>query len=137
MGITWPQLGKRGKHSVPVLKGEKTTRDTPIFWEWSRGQAVYSAGYKIVRQGKEQPWDLYHIEKDPTETENLANVHPDKVKEMDQMFKEWKDSVSGEQPASQAAITSKNIAVGQREHAGNQHRCIRENQDSEIVPILQ
>ncbi|MCG6186023.1 sulfatase-like hydrolase/transferase [Maribellus maritimus] len=82
----------QGVSLLPVLNGEKTSREKPIFWEWRRGRAVYSDSWKIVKEGLEEPWDLYNIEQDPTETKNLANSNPEKVKEMEQLFEEWKSS---------------------------------------------
>ncbi len=86
----------QGVSLIPVLNGEKTARKKPIFWEWRNGQAVYFNGYKIVRQGKDKSWDLYNIDNDPSETENLAGKNPAKVKELEQMFREWKASMPDE-----------------------------------------
>jgi arylsulfatase len=83
----------QGISLLPVFKGEKAEREKPIFWEWNRGQAVYSNGFKIVKQGTDRPWDLYDIKNDPTEINNLAKEKPEKVKELDLMFKEWKSSM--------------------------------------------
>lgn len=83
----------QGISLLPVLEGEDITRDEPIYWEWSRGQAVYSDGFKIVRHGKERPWDLFNIDEDPTETNNLAKEMPEKVNELDQMFSKWKSEM--------------------------------------------
>jgi hypothetical protein len=33
---------------------------------------------------------LYNVEEDPTETNNLAGVHPEMVKQMDKLFADWK-----------------------------------------------
>jgi len=86
----------QGVSLLPVLKGEKTNREKPIFWEWSDGKAAYSDSWKIVKEGLDSPWELYNIEDDPTETNNLANDNPDKLKEMDQLFLNWKSNVSDE-----------------------------------------
>lgn len=83
----------QGVSLLPVLKGENISREKPIFWEWNRGQAVYADGFKIVRHGRERPWDLYNIEIDPSETKNLASEQPEKVKALDEMFTDWKSSL--------------------------------------------
>lgn len=80
----------QGKSLLPVFRGEEVPRDKPIFWEWSNGQAAYHNSWKIVKQGLDNPWDLYNLEVDPTETNNLAEQHPVKVAELDQLFGEWK-----------------------------------------------
>ena len=83
----------QGVSLLPVLEGKKVKRDKPIFWEWRRGEAAYSNSWKIVKEGLDQPWELYNLENDPTETKNLANDNPDKLKEMDQLFTDWKSSL--------------------------------------------
>jgi len=80
----------QGKSLLPVFNGEDVQRDKPIFWEWSDGQAAYNNSWKIVKEGLDNPWDLYNLEDDPTETNNLAEQHPEKVEELDQLFTEWK-----------------------------------------------
>lgn len=83
----------QGQSLLPVFLGEKVEREKPIFWEWKRGQAVYSNGYKLVKEGLEKPWDLYKVSSGPTETKNLATENPEKVKEMEQLFTNWKASL--------------------------------------------
>jgi arylsulfatase len=83
----------QGESLVPVFNGENTVRKNPIFWEWRRGQAVYSDGFKIVKNGLDNPFDLYHLKNDPTETTNLANKNPEKVQELEQLFNSWKTSL--------------------------------------------
>ena len=68
--------------------------DKSLFWEWRKGQAAYSEGFKIVRNGLEQPWDLYNIKNDPAETTNLAAENPEKLNELESLFNAWKSSLS-------------------------------------------
>jgi arylsulfatase len=83
----------QGQSLLPVFNGEEINREKPIFWEWRRGQAVYSNGFKIVKNGLDKPFDLYDLKNDPTETINLAEKNPEKVKELTQYFNDWKSSL--------------------------------------------
>jgi len=83
----------QGQSLLTVFKGEETNREKPIFWEWRRGQAVYSDGFKIVKNGLDKPFDLYDLKNDPTETINIAEKNPEKLQELEQLFKEWKTSL--------------------------------------------
>jgi len=83
----------QGQSLLPVFNGEETNREKPIFWEWRRGQAVYSDGFKIVKNGLDKPFDLYDLKNDPTETINLAEKNPEKVKELTQYFNDWKSTL--------------------------------------------
>jgi arylsulfatase A-like enzyme len=85
----------QGQSLLPVFKGENSERENPIFWEWRRGKAVYSNGFKIVKEGQDNPFELYNLENDPTETNNLATENPEKLKELEQQFNNWKSSLPG------------------------------------------
>jgi len=76
-----------------VFRGKETERKNPIFWEWSDGQAAYFNSWKIVKEGRENSWDLYNLENDPTETNNLAEKYPGKVEELEYLFEEWKEGL--------------------------------------------
>ncbi|MDO5977904.1 arylsulfatase [Flavivirga spongiicola] len=79
----------RGISLLPILEGKEAKRDKPIFWQWKEGRALLQNNWKIVKHGIDKPWDLYNIEEDPTETNNLNNMYPDKIIELDSMFINW------------------------------------------------
>lgn len=83
----------QGQSLLPVFKGENPERNEPIFWEWGNGQAVYNHSWKLVKHGRDESWDLYNLENDPTETNNLAEEQPEKLKEMEGLFTEWKEGL--------------------------------------------
>ena len=77
-----------GKSLLPVFKG-KTRRDSsPIFWEHEGNRAERQRQWKLVaRQGRD--WELYNVEVDRTEQNNLASTHPEKVKELPRLYDAW------------------------------------------------
>ena len=84
----------RGESLLPAFVGEHPQRINPLFWEWSRGQAIRHGDWKLVRWGRETPWDLYNISEDPTETENLSHLYPDTLKNLESGYLKWKNEVS-------------------------------------------
>lgn len=83
----------QGQSLLPVFRGEKAVRENPIFWEWRRGQAVYHNEFKIVKDGLDNPFELYNLENDPTETQNIAEANPAILMNMEKLFKDWKNSL--------------------------------------------
>jgi len=79
----------QGMSLYPVLQGKAMQREMPIFWQWSKGRAVRKGEWKAVAEGVNSPWELYNMVNDPSETENLATLHPEIIVELDELFKSW------------------------------------------------
>ncbi|MGJ8698274.1 MAG: arylsulfatase [Verrucomicrobiaceae bacterium] len=74
-----------GSDLHPLLIGQGFQRSKPMVWEfhgYGLQLAVTDFPWKAIRQearkGKSQ-WELYHLDRDPNETTNLATQHPDIV----------------------------------------------------------
>tara|TARA_R110002049_G_scaffold301166_1_gene493056 strand:- start:23044 stop:24705 length:1662 start_codon:yes stop_codon:yes gene_type:complete len=82
-----------GKSLKPLFEDIKTRVHTePIFWEHEGNKAVRLGKYKLVQdweKGNHDNWELYDLEKDRTETNNLITEMPDKANEMIVMYQEW------------------------------------------------
>jgi len=78
-----------GKSLVPVLKGETIERPWPVYWQFGRSAAMRDHDWKIVRNGNKKPWELYDLSQDPTEMNNLASKHPDRVTKMGTQWNKW------------------------------------------------
>jgi len=74
----------------PAFANRPLARKSPLFFEHDGSRAVRDGRWKLVaRRGGD--WELYDIEADRTELNNLAAKHPDKVKEMAARWNEWAD----------------------------------------------
>ena len=79
-----------GRSFLSVLKGapEKLPNREALFWAHARGRAVRLGNYKLVA-GTKDPWELYNLDLDGTELNNLAGKMPEKVAEMAALHEEW------------------------------------------------
>ncbi len=77
-----------GKSLLPFFLGKKPTGRDALFWEHQGNRAVRKGEWKIVAD-YQQPWELYNLEEDRTELNNLAQMHPDKVKELIDLYDQW------------------------------------------------
>lgn len=87
-GAMYPteRLGERikpmeGVSLRPLLEGKPFQRAQPIFWEHEGNRAVRSGKWKLVAK-ENQPWELYDMERDRTESQDLAGVNPGLVEEL-------------------------------------------------------
>jgi len=70
---------------VPIFKGSKVDREHVYIFNHSGTHAIVKGDYKIVREGK-RPWALYNLAENRTETINLADKQPERVKAMEQLW---------------------------------------------------
>jgi arylsulfatase len=79
-----------GKSLVPTFTNKPIAREF-IFWEHAANRALRMNEWKLVSKTQKKKifsplvdnnWELYNIDNDPSETNNLANKYPEKVKEL-------------------------------------------------------
>jgi arylsulfatase len=85
-----------GVSLAPAFRGEPLERKNPIFWEHEGNRAVRQGAWKLVAKHKGD-WELYNIEKDRTELNNVAERHPDRVAALARLWTRWAER-AGVQP---------------------------------------
>lgn len=73
---------------TPTFSGKKLKRGKPLFFQYGGWQVIREEQWKLV-QHKKDPWQLYDLSKDRTETKNLASSFPDRVQKMKNSWEEW------------------------------------------------
>lgn len=82
-----------GKSFVHAFNGETKERG-PLFFEHEANRAVIDGDWKLVSLGTTEPpytgdWELYNRTNDRSETNNLAEEYPEKVKELSALWDKW------------------------------------------------
>ena len=91
-----PPAQTNGVSFIPVLTGERPNSREFLNWEFHKygtgddnfRQAVRMGNMKGIRYGVNSKTELYNLEMDISETNNIADQHPELVKKMEQIFKE-------------------------------------------------
>ncbi|NIG57497.1 arylsulfatase [Chitinophaga sp. Cy-1792] len=72
-----------------LFKDQPLNRAAPIFWERAGNRAVRKGKWKLVSTFPSYRWELYDLEQDRGETNDLAAKNPQVVNELSAAYFEW------------------------------------------------
>jgi len=88
-GGRWPEVwdGKPvpqppGRSLVPAFAREGAVTREFLWWYHEGNRAIRMGDWKLVAEGANGPWELYDMRTDRSESNNLADQHPEKVLEL-------------------------------------------------------
>jgi arylsulfatase A-like enzyme len=94
-GATYPKEFKghaitpmEGRSLMPAFADKPIDRDA-LYWEHEGNAAIRVGDDKLVRFGRNGPWELYDMHTDRTELHDLAQSQPDKVKALANKWEAW------------------------------------------------
>lgn len=77
-----------GLSLLPAFANQPLTREA-LYWEHEGNAAVRMGDWKLVRESRKGPWELYNLKTDRTELHDLAPQEPARVKEMEEKWNAW------------------------------------------------
>ncbi len=77
----------QGTSLVPAFKNEAIA-ERPIYWEHEGNRALRLGKWKLVARYK-RPWELYDMDADRAETNNLIEQHPERANKMIEQWHNW------------------------------------------------
>jgi arylsulfatase A-like enzyme len=80
-----------GRSLIPAWQGKQLGSRT-LAWEHEGNRGLRAGDWKLVAVFRGE-WELYNLAADRTETKNLANAMPGKVKELAAQWQQWADRV--------------------------------------------
>ncbi len=73
---------------LPDLRGERRRADRSLFWEHEGNAAVRGGRWKLVKKHG-QPWELYDIEADRAERNDVSRLHASIVTDLARAYGAW------------------------------------------------
>ncbi len=80
-----------GLSLVPSFES-KGTRPRTLYWEHEGNRAIRDGDWKLVAQ-RDQPWELYRMNKDRTELNDLSRDEPERFNALKQQWDVWSEQV--------------------------------------------
>ena len=79
-----------GRSLVPAFANKPIEREA-LYWEHEGNRAVRKGRWKLVsrRKGGDGHWELYDMQADRTELNDLAKKQPEKVEQLKAMYESW------------------------------------------------
>ena len=85
-------LPTEGINLLPIWKGEQVDRQKPLFWEFRGSRAVREGNWKLVGE-RGGPWELYNLNEDRTEMNNLIEAESNRADSMIAAYEEWAERI--------------------------------------------
>lgn len=79
-----------GRSLVRTIQDNAPLDEGYLWWSHENNNAIRAGNWKAV-QTSSQPWELYDLSKDRSETENLAETDPQRLKRLTDRWDELKD----------------------------------------------
>lgn len=119
-GADYPaQIGQRtitpapGQSLSEVITAGAHLGPRTLFWEHQYNRTVREGDWKLLYTNRlpgikqKGEWELYNLESDPLEMDNLAEKYPEKVQSMSLKYQEWADAIGAYDKATFKELTSK------------------------------
>jgi arylsulfatase A-like enzyme len=85
-----PPIQMDGMSLLRTLRGSPQAGHEELFFHHAKGKAIRHGRWKLVQVAKSE-WELYDIQDDPNELNNLAQSNPDKVRQLSNRWAAWSD----------------------------------------------
>ncbi len=102
-GVTYPAQNKghevishEGLSLVPIFRGEERKPHDLLYWEHFGNRAVRCGKWKLVEDANSKKgtgWELYDMENDRTERNNLIDEEPEMAKELQAKYAVWAEKI--------------------------------------------
>jgi arylsulfatase A-like enzyme len=84
-----PDVMLDGKDPLPILTEGAKSKHESFYFEYGRHAALRKGDWKIVRENRDVPWQLFNLAEDLSESRDKADQFPERVEELSTVFEGW------------------------------------------------
>ena len=84
----------QGTSLKPAMTGNTLGRKTPLFWEHQGARAIRDGKWKLVAKGPATPWELYDMDADRSEMNDLSGEHRELADKMATQWENWAEEAN-------------------------------------------
>lgn len=112
-----------GESLLPLLRQTGKLKRDAIYWHYPHYHpgsatpysAVRSGDWKLIEFQEDNHVELYNLQRDPGEADNLATEQPEKASSLRAQLASWRQTVGAQMPASNPAYDPEKAWLGARE----------------------
>ena len=99
-----PEQHQDGVSLVPLLTQTGSIKERSLYWHYPHYHrtkpygAVRNGDWKLIELFEGGALELYNLEEDPTEENNLAQTHPEKAAALLKELRDWRTEVEAQMP---------------------------------------
>lgn len=101
-----PDLHPDGISLKPLLSGHEPTEERALYWHyphyhgsaWKPGGAIRKGKWKLIEFWEYDEIELYDLETDPGESQDLSETHPEIVAGLQQALADWRKDIGTDIP---------------------------------------
>jgi arylsulfatase len=92
-GATDRHLGQPAKPGISLVDSlaKDSSAERTLWWSHEGNRALRHGAWKISAAGAEGSWELYHVGRDRTETNDISAANPGKLDQLRQIWNEMND----------------------------------------------
>lgn len=103
-----PEQHCDGVSLMPALRGDDSLGREAIFWHYPHysnqggrpASWVRAGNWKLIEHFEDSTTELYDLAADPEEKHDLSSIEPDRARQLGELLRQWRKSVSTQIPAS-------------------------------------
>ncbi|MDO8542032.1 MAG: arylsulfatase [Opitutaceae bacterium] len=112
IGASYPTHNRKGEeveamdgiNLAPLFDHRLPVRGKPLYWQWANGKAIRKDNWKLVSDNNE-PWELYDVSHDQTETDNVIDEYPRVAEELKREWQMWIGETKARESTRKPSLT--------------------------------